>query len=74
MPDLRTASYCTTYFQKTATRYSETHWKDTDTIADLSISNHIEMRAHVNSRIFILSKYLDDKLHTLFLVSCENGC
>ena len=52
--------------QKAATRYSETRWKDTDTIADLSLSNYMELRAHVNSRIFLLRKYLDAKLHTLF--------
>jgi len=52
--------------QETATAYSETRWKDTDAIADLSLSNYMEMRAHVNSRIFLLRKYLDNILHALF--------
>jgi len=52
--------------QEAATAYSETRWKDTDAIADLSLSNYMEMRAHVNSRIFLLRKHLDNTLHWLF--------
>ena len=52
--------------QKAATKYSETRWKDSHAIADLSLYNYMEMRAHVNSRIFLLRKYLDNILHALF--------
>ena len=46
--------------------YSSDHWRDCHAIADLSKYNYLEMRSHVNSRIFILFKYLDKLLH-LFL-------
>ena len=49
-----------------AVRYSIAHWRDTHAIADLSMSNYIEMRAHVNSRVFLLRKSLDNLLHAVF--------
>jgi len=52
--------------QKAATAYSETRWKDTDAIADLSLSNYKEMRADVNSWFFRRRKHLDNILHRLF--------
>ena len=52
--------------QKAATQYSETRWKDSYAIADLSFYNYMEMRAHVNSPIFLLRKYVDNILHALF--------
>ena len=48
---------------KAATKYSETCWKDSYAIVDLSLYNYIEMSTHVNSRIFLLRKYLDNILH-----------
>lgn len=50
---------------KAAAKYSETHWKDSHAIADLSKYNYLEMRSHVNSRAFLLFKYLDKLLHFL---------
>ena len=41
--------------QKAATQNSETHWKDSYAIADLSFYNYMEMHAHVNSPIFCAS-------------------
>jgi len=48
---------------KAATKYSETRWKDSYAIVDLSLYNYMEMSTHVNSRIFLLRKYLDNILH-----------
>ena len=48
---------------KAATKYSETCWKDSYAIVDLSLYNYMEMSTHVNSRIFLLRKYLDNILH-----------
>ena len=46
-----------------AQQYSDTRWKDTHAIADLSMYNYIEMRSHVNSRMFLFRKHLDNVLH-----------
>lgn len=49
-----------------ATEYADTRWIDTNAIGDLSMDNYLEMRSHVNSRVFVLRKYLDATLHYLF--------
>lgn len=49
-----------------ASRYADSHWKDTHAIADLSMYNYLEMRSHVNSYFFLAQKYLDNLLHTVF--------
>lgn len=49
-----------------AENYSSSHWRDCHAIADLSKYNYLEMRSHVNSRIFLLFKHIDKLLHTLF--------
>jgi len=46
--------------------YDHTHWRDTHTIADFSMSNYVEMRSKVLSRVFLLRKYIDNFLHALF--------
>ena len=51
---------------KAAFLYSESHWKDCHAIADLSMYNYHEMRSHVNSRLFLLRKKIDNFLHMLF--------
>ena len=51
---------------KAAQVYSESHWRDCHAIADLSMYNYHEMRSHVNSRLFLLRKKVDNFLHTLF--------
>ena len=51
---------------KAAQVYSESHWRDCHDIADLSMYNYHEMRSHVNSRLFVLRKKVDNFLHTLF--------
>ena len=59
--------------QKAAIQYSETRWKDSYAIADLSFYNYMEMRAHINSSIFLLCKYVDNILHALFPMTIYNG-
>ena len=49
-----------------AQQYSERRWRDAHGIADLSMYNYLEMRAHVTSRIFLIRKYLDNFLYRLF--------
>lgn len=51
---------------KAAKIYSETRWVDTHAIADLSMYNYLEMRSFVNSKIFVLQKYVDNILHRIF--------
>ena len=51
---------------KAAQLYSESHWRDCHAIADLSMYNYREMRSHVNSRLFLLHKKVDNFLHMLF--------
>lgn len=48
-----------------ASDYDHSHWRDTHTIADFSMSNYIEMRSKVLSRTFLLRKYIDNFLHAL---------
>lgn len=48
-----------------AQHYSAARWKDAHAIADLSMYNYIEMRSHVNSRMFLIRKHLDNVLHRL---------
>ncbi len=50
---------------KAAEKYSRTHWRDCHAIAELSKYNYLEMRSHVNSRLFLLFKYIDKLLHYL---------
>lgn len=50
----------------TSLLYSEKRCRDAHAIADLSMHNYLEMRSHVNSRLFRLKKFLDDCLHILF--------
>jgi kynurenine 3-monooxygenase len=49
-----------------AQEYSDTHWQDCHTIADLSMYNYVEMRHHVNSWQFLFRKYVDTVLHFIF--------
>ena len=49
-----------------ATEYSKKRWLDTNAIGDLSMDNYLEMRSHVNSRVFVMRKYFDAALHYLF--------
>lgn len=49
-----------------AKEYSDTHWQDCHTIADLSMSNYIEMRDHVNNVHFLIRKYIDNLIHFVF--------
>lgn len=49
-----------------ASEYSDTHWKDSHAIADLSMYNYMEMRSHINSLGFYLRKQIDNALHFLF--------
>ena len=51
---------------KAAALYSKSHWRDCHAIADLSLYNYHEMRSHVNSRLFVLRKKVDNFLHLLF--------
>ena len=51
---------------KEASLYSVSHWQDSHAIADLSLYNYHEMRSHVNSRLFLLRKKVDNFLHILF--------
>ena len=51
---------------KAASLYSVSHWRDSHAIADLSLYNYHEMRSHVNSRLFLLRKKVDNFLHMLF--------
>ena len=46
--------------------YSETRWRDGHAIAELSMYNYIEMRSHVNSRLYLIRKSIDDILFFLF--------
>uniref|UniRef100_A0A673G6E6 Kynurenine 3-monooxygenase n=1 Tax=Sinocyclocheilus rhinocerous TaxID=307959 RepID=A0A673G6E6_9TELE len=43
--------------------YTRVRVPDDHAIADLSMYNYVEMRAHVNSRYFLFRKYLDNILH-----------
>ena len=52
--------------QAAAQKYSDTRWVDSYAISDLSMYNYIEMRSHVNSRMFLLRKYLDNFLNFMF--------
>ena len=52
-----------TFIKQLPCKYSETRWKDSYAIVDLSLYNYMEMSTHVNSRIFLLRKYLDNILH-----------
>ncbi|XP_065051724.1 kynurenine 3-monooxygenase-like [Rhopilema esculentum] len=51
---------------KTLEKYSITRNPDAEAICDLAMYNYIEMREHVNSKLFILRKYLDNFLYYLF--------
>ena len=51
---------------KAAALYSKSHWRDCHAIADLSLYNYHEMRSHVNSRLFLLRKKVDNVLHMVF--------
>ena len=49
-----------------AMKYNNSHWKDCHTIADLSMYNYYEMRSLVNSTTFLIKKWLDNFVHTIF--------
>ena len=51
---------------KAAGLYSETHWRDCHTIADLSLYNYLEMRSHTTSSSYLLRRLVDNLLHRLF--------
>ena len=46
--------------------YSATRNPDAEAIIDLSMYNYLEMRDHVNSRLFVLRKHFDNILHWMF--------
>ena len=46
--------------------YQDMHWKNTQTICDLSIYNYLEMRSHVTSLKFLFMKQVDRILHLAF--------
>lgn len=50
----------------TLQEYSLTRNPDAEAICDLAMYNYLEMRAHVNSKLFIWRKYLDNFLQFLF--------
>jgi len=45
--------------------YSTTRNPDAEAIIDLAMYNYLEMRDHVNSRLFVVRKYFDNLLHWL---------
>ena len=51
---------------KTASEYSEMHWRDCHAIADLSMDNYVELRSHVSSPMFALRKRIERSLHHHF--------
>lgn len=46
--------------------YSATRNPDAEAIIDLAMYNYLEMRDHVNSKLFVLRKHFDDLLHWAF--------
>lgn len=49
-----------------AREYAQDHWRDSHAIADLSMHNYRELRAHVNNLGFRFHKCLDNFLYYLF--------
>ena len=49
-----------------AQSYQDSHWLDTQAIADLSVDHYREMRSYVNTNFFFLQKKFDNFLHFLF--------
>ena len=49
-----------------AKSYQDSHWLDTQAIADLSVDHYREMRSDVNTNFFYLQKKFDNFLHFLF--------
>lgn len=50
----------------TLAEYSRTRNPDAEAMCDLAMYNYIEMRAHVNSKLYIMRKHLDNVLQWLF--------
>ena len=46
-----------------AWEYSQSHWRDSHAIADLSMGNYVELRSHVNGHVFSLRRHVDNFLH-----------
>lgn len=53
-------------FGKVLEEFSKHRKQDVQTMNDLAMYNYIEMRASVNSKLFLLRKYLDNFLFMLF--------
>ncbi|XP_076464789.1 kynurenine 3-monooxygenase-like [Babylonia areolata] len=53
-------------FAKALPAYTELRDPDAKAICDLALYNYIEMRASVNSRLFLVRKKIDDLLHWAF--------
>ena len=51
--------------EKGLDEYSLTRNPDAEAIIDLAMYNYVEMRDHVNSKLFVLRKYFDNFLHWL---------
>lgn len=51
---------------KALEEYSVTRNPDAEAIIDLAMYNYLEMRDHVNSRLFVLRKHFDNFLYWLF--------
>ena len=52
-------------FEQALPEYSIIRNPDAEAIIDLAMHNYIEMRAHVNSRVYLLRKKLDGWLNWL---------
>ena len=46
--------------------YSTTRNPDAEAIIDLAMYNYVEMRDHVNSKLFVIRKHFDNVLHWMF--------
>lgn len=53
-------------FDKALKEYSEYRSPDAKAMCDLAMYNYIEMRASVNSKLFLLRKFLDNLLYAAF--------
>ncbi|EDV25187.1 uncharacterized protein TRIADDRAFT_24922, partial [Trichoplax adhaerens] len=51
--------------EKSFQQYSETRIRDTDSICDLSLYNYHEMRSHVNSKVYLLRRAIDNVIFRL---------
>uniref|UniRef100_A0A673XDZ9 Kynurenine 3-monooxygenase n=1 Tax=Salmo trutta TaxID=8032 RepID=A0A673XDZ9_SALTR len=52
-------------FSAVLPEYTRVRVPDDHAIADLAMYNYVEMRAHVNSKLFLFRKYVDNFLHII---------